>query len=350
MRGKLIKIIRSIIFVLILLMLVSIYSFATEAAAGEKEPITLVLADTGGGPNDPLTVSGIAWKEAIEELSNGEIIVNYFSQHQLGSERDLWEGVGLGTIDMTIGSTGYAGNLVPELAVINLPFLFLNRKHCEEVELGPLGEELVSYIDKAEGANLKGLALGGAGWRMPMNKKRAIKTTADFKGLKFRTMEVPMHLDTYRAMGAKPIPVASAEVYTALQLGTVDGQEMPPSMSYARGFHEVSKYLTTLPVFLNGDVYIINKEKYESLSSEHQKVLRDSAKIALLALNQSFEDNYEKAVNAIEEYGLEVYRISVAEMQPFIDSSQVVWDKYLEQFPKRIKEIALEIKKLGEKY
>ena len=348
MRGKSIKIIRSIIFVLILLMLVSICSFATEATAGAKEPITLVLADTGSGPNSPLTISGTAWKKAIEEQSNGEIIVNYFTYSQLGGERDLMEGIQLGTIDLHLGSTGMAANFVPELSVLNLPFLFINREHCEEVQLGPLGEELVSYIDKAEG--LKGLAFGGAGWRMPMNKKRAIKTPADFKGLKWRNMEVPMHMDTYRAMGARPIPIAFTEVYTALQLGTVDGQENPPSIAYPMGFHEVSKYLTTLPVFLNGDIYVMNKKKWESLSPEHQKIIKDTARIALLALNQGFEDETEKAINAIEESGVEVYRIPTSEMQPFIDSTQVVWDKYLAQLPKRIKEIALEIKKLGEKY
>lgn len=348
MRCKLIKIIRSIIFVLILLMLVSICSFATEATAGAKEPITLVLSDTGSGVNSPLTISGTAWKKAIEEQSNGEIIVNYFSFSQLGSERDQVEGLKIGTIDMYIGSTGVMSSVVPELDVLNLPFLFLNREHCEEVQLGPLGEEFVSYIDKT--GWLKGLAFGGSGWRMPMNRVRAIKTPADFKGLKWRNMEVPMHMDIYRALGAKPIPMAFAELYTALQLGTVDGQENAPSISYPMGFAEVAKYYTTLPIILNGDVFVISNKTWESLSPEHQKILKDTARIALLALNQGFEDEDVKALIAMEELGVEVYRIPTAEIKLFIDVTQVVWDKYLPQFSKRLVEIALEIRSLGEKY
>jgi len=317
-------------------------------AQEEKETITLVLADTGSGPNSPLTISGTAWKKAIEERSNGEIKVNYFSQGQLGGERDLMEGAQAGTIDLYLGSTGVAGTFVPEIKVFNLPFLFLNREHCEEVELGPLGEELVSYIDKAEG--LKGLAIGGAGWRMPMNKVRPIKTPDDFKGLKWRNMEVPMHIDTYSALGASPIPIAFSELYTALQLGTVDGQENAPSIAYPMGFHEVCNYFTTLPVLLNGDIYVMNLKKWESLSSKHQKIIKETAQIAVKALNQGFQDEDEKALKAMEDYGVEVYRIPTSEMKPFIDATQVVWDKHLGQFPKRLREIALEIKKLGEKY
>lgn len=313
-----------------------------------KEAVTLVLADTGSGPNSPLTISGTAWKKAIEEQSNGEIKVNYFTQSQLGGERDLMEGVQAGTIDLYLGSTGVAANFVPEMSVFNLPFLFLNRAHCEEVQFGPLGAELVSYIDKYEG--LKGLAIGGAGWRMPMNKARPIKTPADFKGLKWRNMEVPMHMDTYRAMGASPIPIAFTELYTALQLGTVDGQENAPSIAYPMGFHEVCDYFTTLPVLLNGDIYVMNKTKWGSLSPEHQKIIRDTAQIAAKALNQGFTDEDEKALKAMEDYGVEVYRMPTTEMKPFIDATQAVWDKHLQQFPKRLQEIALEIRKLGEKY
>jgi tripartite ATP-independent transporter DctP family solute receptor len=315
---------------------------------GEKEVITLTLADTGSGPNSPLTISGTAWKKAIEEQSNGEIKVNYFTQSQLGGERDLMEGVQAGTIDLYLGSTGVAANFIPEMNVFNLPFLFLNREHCEEVQFGPLGEELVAYMDKAEG--IKGLAIGGAGWRMPLNAKRPIKTPADFKGLKWRNMEVPMHMDAYRSMGASPIPIPFTELYTALQLGTADGCEMPPSIAYPMGYHEVTDYYTTLPVLLNADVYVMNKNKWNGLSPEHQQIIKDTAQIAAKALNQGFQDEDEKALKAMEDYGMEVYRIPTSAMRPFIEASQAVWDKYLPQFPKRLQEIALEIKKLGEKY
>ncbi len=341
---------KNFMVILLILCAIGLMAEGSKEATAEKKPVLeLTLADTGSGPNSPLTISGTAWKNEIERLSGGEIKVNYFTQSQLGGERDLMEGIQAGTIDLYLGSTGVAATFIPEMNVFNLPFLFLNREHCEEVEFGPLGKEIVSFIDKYPG--FKGLAIGGAGWRYPMNKVRPVKKPDDFKGLKWRTMEVPMHLDTYRAFGASPIPVAFTELYMALKLGTVDGQENAPSITYPMGFHEVCKYYTTLPVLLNGDIYVMNKTKWDGLSEKHKDIIMKSAQVAARALNQAFQDEDEKALQAmIEETGLQVYRIPGEELPPFIEATKSVWDKYLPQFPQRLREIALEIRDLGKKY
>jgi TRAP-type transport system periplasmic protein len=317
-----------------------------ETRAASK--VELVLGDTGSGPNSPLTISGTAWKNEIEKLSNGEITVKYFTQGQLGGERDMMEAIQQGTLDLYLGSTGVAGNFVPEMNVFNLPFLFLNRAHCEEVEFGPLGNELTSFMDKVRG--LKGFAISGAGWRMPMNRVRAITKPEDFKGLKWRCMEIPLHMDTYRAMGASPIPMAFGELYTALQMGTVDGQENVPSIAFPMKFHEVCKHLSTLPVLLNGDVYVMNRKKWDGLAPNHQEIVKKAALVAAKALNDGFSNEDEKALATMEKLGVKVYRMKPSEMEPFVKATQAVWDKHLPQFSPRIREIALEIKKLSEKY
>jgi len=338
---------RESIFAVVALILIGLlFGGIPESKAAPK--LELVLADTGSGPNSPLTISGTAWKNEIEKLSNGEISVKYFTQAQLGGERELMEQIQQGTLDLYLGSTGVAGNFVPEMNVFNLPFLFLNRQHCEEVEFGRLGDEIVSFIDKYRG--FKGFAIAGAGWRMPMNRLRPITKPEDFKGLKWRSMEIPLHLDTYRAMGASPIPMSFTELYTALQMGTVDGQENAPSIAYPMKFHEVCKYLTTLPVLLNGDIYVMNKKKWDSLSPNYQEIVKKSAMVAAKALNEGFTNEDENALKAMEKSGVKVYRIKPSEMDPFVKATQPVWDKYLPQFSPRIREIALEIKKLSEKY
>jgi TRAP-type transport system periplasmic protein len=338
---------KSFVFTVKILLAIGLLSGGVQEINAAPK-LELTLADTGSGPNSPLTISGTAWKNEIEKLSNGEIAVKYFTQGQLGGERDLMEGVQNGTIDIYLGSTGVASNFVPEMNVFNLPFLFLNKEHCEEVEFGRLGDELVAIIDKHPG--FKGLAIGGAGWRFPMNRLRAITKPEDFKGMKWRNMEVPLHLDTYRALGASPIPVSFTELYMALQMGTVDGQENAPSIAYPMGFHQVCKYLTTLPVLLNGDVYVMNKKKWDSLSPQYQEILRKSAKVAAKALNDGFTAEDGKAIKAMEDSGVKVYRVKPVEIDLFIKATQSVWDKYLPQFPPRLREIALEIRKLSEKY
>ena len=333
---------------LCILGVVGLMANGQQDGGDSSAPIKLVLADTGAGENSPITVAGTAWKKAIEEASSGKIVVDYFTNSQLGGERDLMEGLQAGTIDLYIGSTGVASQFVPELGALNLPFLFLNKEHCDEAQFGPLGERLVAYIDNAEG--LKGMAIGGAGWRMPMNKTKEINSLDDFKGLKWRCMGVPMHMDTYTAMGASPIPVAFTELYTALQLGTVDGHENAPSILYPMGFHEVCGYLTTLPVLLNGDVFVMSKSKWETLSAEQQQIVKDASIIAAKALNQAFVDEDEKAIVAMKEYGVEVYRMTTEEMKPFVEATKSVWDKYLPTFSEDVQEIAIEMQKLGEKY
>jgi len=335
-----------LIFALLVLFAVGPLTRVQEIEAAAK--LEIVLADTGSGPNSPLTISGTAWKKEIERLSNGEIAVKYFTQAQLGGERDLMEGIQNGTIDIYLGSTGVAANFIPEMSVFNFPFLFLNRQHCEEVEFSPLGDELVSFMDKKPG--FKGLAIGGAGWRYPMNRVRQIAKPEDFKGLKWRNMEVPLHMDTYRAFGASPIPVAFTELYMALQMGTVDGQENAPSIAYPMGFHQVCKFLTTLPVLLNGDVYVMNRKKWDGLSPQYKDIIKKSALFAAKALNDGFQAEDGKALKAMEDFGVKVHRTTPGEMDAFIKVTQSVWDKHLPQFPPRLREIALEIRKLSEKH
>jgi len=310
-------------------------------------PVELTMGHTGAGPGNPITEGGIAWANEIERLSNGSITVNVFPEHQLGGERDLMEGIQGGTIDLYIGSTGMASNFIPEYKIFNLPFLFVSPEHAVAVLSGPIGERLSSFADKY---GFKGMGIGGPGFRMPMNSKRPIKTPDDFKGLKFRCMEIPMHLDTYRAFGASPVPIASPELYTALQLGTVDGNEQTPSITLTKGFAEIQDYYTVLPVLLNGDVFLMNPAKFDSLSKEQQEIVIKAAKVGVEALNNSFINEDQKAFSALSEAGMEIYQPTTEERQLFIDAAQAVWDKYLPDFPKEVQDIALEIKEMGKKY
>ncbi len=335
---KVLKIV-SIVFALVFI--------STGILIAGAAPVELTMGHTGAGPGNPITEGGIAWANEIERLSNGSITVNVFPEHQLGGERDLMEGIQGGTVDLYIGSTGMASNFIPEYKIFNLPFLFVSPEHTVAVLSGSIGERLSSFADKY---GFKGMGIGGPGFRMPMNSKRPIKTPDDFKGLKFRCMEIPMHLATYRAFGASPVPIASPELYTALQLGTVDGNEQTPSITLTKGFAEIQDYYTVVPVLLNGDVFVMNPAKFDSLSKEQQEIVVKAAKVGVEALNNSFINEDQKAFSALSEAGMDIYQPTTEERQLFIDAAQAVWDEYLSDFPKEVQDIALEIKEMGKKY
>lgn len=310
------------------------------------EPIVLTLAHDAVSP-DPLYEGGEAWANEIKRLSNGSITVNVFPAKQLGGERDIMEGTQAGTIDLCIGSTGVASTFIPEYKIFNLPFLFVSPEHAIAALSGPIGERLNSFADDH---GFKGMGVGGAGFRMPMNSKRPIKTPDDFKGMKFRCMEIPMHLATYKALGASPVPVASPEMFTALQLGTVDGNEQTPSITAARSLFEVQDYYTILPVLLNGVAFMMNATKFDSLSKEQQEIIIKAAKVGIEVLNKTFIEGDQKAFSTLREAGMDIYQPTKEELQLFTDATQVVWDEYLHKFPKEAQDIALEIREMGRKY
>lgn len=340
MEGKLKKLLISIIFVLILVMLVSICSFAVQ------KPIELSFCLQASRPNHPFAVSGEALTSEIERLTDGRIIVHTY-YGGLGGERDLMEGIQAGTIDLYVGSVGMASNFIPEFEVFNLPFLFLTVEHTIEVLSSPIGKKLLAYAEKY---GFKGLGLAGPVFRYPMNSIRPVTKPDDFRGMKYRTMEIPMHLATYRSFGATPVPVSFLELYTALKLGTVDGTEQAPNVARDKSFDEAQDYLTTLPVYVNACVYVMNLDKFNSLSEEDQAAILEASATGVKVGNEVMIEQDRLALAELEQKGVEIYRITPEEIQPFIEVSQVVWDKFLPTFPQEIQNIVLEIKKVGEKY
>ena len=141
----------------------------------------------------------------------------------LGGEREMVEGLQIGTVDVVVTSTGPVGNFVPEVLITDIPFLFRDYEHAHAVLDGPIGQDL---LDKFPEHGLIALAWGENGFREITNSKHPIKEPEDAKGLKIRTMENQVHMRP-SAAGVLPTPMAFTEVYTALQQGTVDGQENP---------------------------------------------------------------------------------------------------------------------------
>ena len=144
-----------------------------------------------------------------------------------------------------------------------------------------------------------GLGFGDFGFRHITNNVRPIQTVEDMKGLKIRTMSVPIHLEMFEAMGASPTPMNSSEVFSALQQGVVDGQENPCSNIYSNKYHEVQKYLTLDGHVFTFVTFVCSKEWFESLTEAEQTAVREGVDIATEYMSQACTAEDEAALEAM---------------------------------------------------
>ena len=206
----------------------------------------------------------------VKEKTNGELEVQIFPAAQLGSERDAVEGLQLGTLEMTLTSTGPLGNFIPSVKLMNLPFLFQNRDEAYKILDGPIGTEIA---DEFPAIGIRSLGWYENGFRNITNNVRPINTMKDLSGVKIRVMEDSLFISTMKTMGASPLPMAFGELYTALEQGTVDAQENPLALIDACRFYEVQKYLAITGHFYSPSMLLVSEIFFQSLTPSQQKAL-----------------------------------------------------------------------------
>jgi tripartite ATP-independent transporter DctP family solute receptor len=282
---------------------------ATVGALFALLPIAPATAQTTLRLNMPIAQNshygaGVdTFAKEVEKRTNGRYKIQNFYAAALGAERESIEGVQLGTLDLTWTSTGPVPNFVPEVAILDIPFLFKDYAQARAVLDGPIGQDL---LQKFPPKGIVALAWGENGFRHMTNSKRQVVVPDDLKGLKMRTMENPIHIQAYRQFGILPTPMAFTEVFTALQQGTVDGQENPLSVITAAKLDQVQKYLT-----LTGHVYspallLMSKAQWDKLSPADQKAFLDAAKQAVKVNRARVDEDERKAVADLKSKGMTV--------------------------------------------
>jgi tripartite ATP-independent transporter DctP family solute receptor len=255
------------------------------------------------GQNSHYGVAIDTFAREVAKRTNGRYQIQNFYAGALGAERESIEGVQLGTLDLTMTSTGPVPNFVPEVAILDIPFLFRDYAQARSVLDGPIGQDL---LQKFPAKGIVALAWGENGFRHMTNSKRPVNGPEDLKGLKMRTMENPIHIQAYKQFGILPTPMAFTEVFTALQQGTVDGQENPLSVISAAKFDQVQKYIT-----LTGHVYspaliLMSKAKWDALSPADKQAFAEAAKEAVKANRARIDDDERKVVAELKAHGMSV--------------------------------------------
>ena len=209
----------------------------------------------------------------VSEKSGGEMEVRVFPSSQLGGQKDLIEGLIYGTVDMALVGTAVLGQFQPQISIFDLPFLFKDRDHAYK-SLDTVGMELGNALE-SKGIKLLGYMENGI--RHMTNNVRPIKTPEDMNGLKIRVMTNKIYVEMVKSLGASPTPMAFGELYSALQQGTVDGQENPSAHIFTKRFFEVQKYASLTAHAYAPEPMVISMVAWNRLTPAQQDILKAAA-------------------------------------------------------------------------
>ncbi len=283
------------------------------------------------------------FKKLVEEKSGGELKVNIFPQAQLGGERDLAEGVRMGTIEMSSVAAGNLAGFVPELQVFGVPFLFQTREQVYSVVDGPVGKDLADIM-LAKG--FLNLSIWEVGFRNITNDVRPVKTPEDMKGLKIRVQESKIWIEFMKRLGAIPSPIPFGELYTALQQKVVDGQENPVATIYSMKFYEVQKYLSLTGHTYEPALVFANPKWFNGLDPKHQSIIRKAAAEAADYQRKTLAEMDKERFEIIKKAGVEVEENPDKEAfaKATADLYKVLSDSVPEALVQKIKDEAAKVK------
>ncbi|ANU17719.1 C4-dicarboxylate ABC transporter substrate-binding protein [Planococcus maritimus] len=332
---------------LILLMLVLILAAcgrpdsgsSSDGEGGEGETYTIRLAHLV--PEEQSShVAAVDFKEKLEAESDGRLKVELYPNGQLyGSDREAIEAVQLGNIEMTIPAVAAMASFNEKFQVFDLPFLFNNNEAAYKALDGDLGQELMADL---ESNGLKGLVFGENGFRHVSNNEGPIEKPEDMEGLKMRTLESPLHTDTFNAFGANASPFAFGELYTALQQGTYDAMDCPISLYYTNKFYEVQDYLT-----LTGHVYaatslLMNDDFYNDLPEDLQELLMEASEDFRTQQRELAQQQDTEFMDQLEAEGMQINDLTDEQRDAFREAAAPVYEKYEGQIGADLIDRALE--------
>lgn len=299
-------------------------SVASAQSSESTTPEKLVIrVSNGSSKGAPAVVEQLhTFKPMVEEASNGRIEIDVYSGAQLGDDTKATEACRQGELEIVSTSTAPLVGLIPQLAVFDIPFLFENGEQADAVLDGAIGEQLNKLLaDKG----LINLAWNENGFRDLTNSVRPVYTPDDLKGLKIRTMENKYHLEAWKALGASPTPMSWAEVFTALQQGTIDGQENPIPNFYSAHIQEVNKYITCTNHVYSPLMLLCSKQVFDSYDAETQQILRTAAKAYAQAERKLNREQTEILKKKLVEEGCTVIDLTPEQRQMYVDKTMSVW-------------------------
>ncbi len=349
---------RSLAILLVVFMLLGVACQAPASDQGGDKPAESQASDSGNKgeykikvglvtpEQDIATQSMRHFESELEKLTDGRVDVELFPGGALGGSGDIFNGVQDGSIEMCVNIYPPFAQFSDAFLLYNLPYLFSSKKVALEFLDGEIAQEIAKSIEEK---GFKQLAVFDGGYRNVSNNKQPVKHPDDLKGLKIRTLNNPVQLDYFKALGANPTPLPYGDIYVGLQTKTIDGQENSFSNIASMKFNEVQKYVTDTGHMFDPVGMFINTGVYEAYPDDIKEAIKEAA-----ASTQKF--NRELAVK-LEEESLEkikatteIYFLTDEERQVFIDVTRPTYKNFEEKIGKELLDKALaKIKELEEK-
>jgi len=269
--------------------------------------------------------------DEIKKRTNGKVQIDVFPASTLGKETDINQSLTLGTVDIIYTGMAFAGRTYPPMSIASGPFIFRDFKHWEAFRTSPLFRELAQqYESKSGGHRILGYTYYG---QRHLTANKMVTKPEDMKGMKLRVPDAPLFTMFPRAVGANPTPIAFAEVYLALQNGTVDAQENPLPTIDAKKFYEVQKYIVLTGHITESLVTIVGASTYNKLSDGDKKTFSDVLWEASTRATQEIADAESQLVAEFEKRGKTVVKVDrgpfIAAVQKAVTGPEAPWPKEL---------------------
>lgn len=298
---------------------------ADNSGSSDFEEMTITFSHNQ--PEDsPEHTGAVAFKEAVEENTDGQVTVDLYPASQMGSLREQVEGTQIGEIDITMQPSAVVSPFVDDVKVVDLPYLWPeNSEEKYEVLDSEVGDELLTSLEEG---GFKGMGYWPGGFKLFTTSGTEIHEPSDFSGITMRTMESPALLEQYSSWGGNAEPVPYAEVYNALQQGVVDGQENPLQTIYLNDYHKVQDYI--IEGYHGTMTYLLmaNQGWYEGLDENTKEVLIDAEEAGVEAAREDLaakEGEYREELQNTE--GVEYYELTEEEREVFREESQPIHDE-----------------------
>jgi tripartite ATP-independent transporter DctP family solute receptor len=294
------------------------------AGCSSGEHVTILKAALSQAPTEPQVRAVELFADLVAEGTEGRIRVQIYPNNQLGNQRDVVEGLQMGSVELA-NIASVMASFVPEVNLFELPFLFDGPDHFDAVVDSEIGR---SFAPAFERRGLHLLGYFDAGERHIMTTDRPVEHLEDLSGLKIRTMENRLHLATFEAFGANPLPMAYGELYTALEQGVIDGAEAADPNYFAKRFYEPAPHWARIGWIRLIEYVVMSRSFYDGLSTEDRAVIDLAARDMILQQRAWYRAEADSALRRLGAAGV---RISGPDREPFRAAARSVYEDWADR-------------------
>jgi len=285
------------------------------------QSVTLRVAHTAAQV-EPYQIGFEKFRDEVEKATGGTVKVEIFPNAQLGDEGSVLKSIQSGSIAMATVANATIADFVQEMHIFDLPFLFRDRDQAYRVLDGAIGQSVAKALAD------KGFVLLGyyeAGVRNVLNNQKPINSLADLKGMKIRVIPSSINIDTFRSLGANPVPLNYSELYTALQTRVVDGAEAANSNYNAKKFYEVAPHYALVRWQILVAPVVISKRVFDKLTPEQQTAVKTALQASLETERKAYQAADESAMKELLAHNV---KVTEPDRGPWIEAIKPVWQKW----------------------